>query len=77
MLEYANIEDPNGEALANIVERESRRVLAELFNLPIPTNPADEVKKALAPFLTSDSGKPIPVTPKPKNKRQRGRGKNY
>lgn len=55
ILDWAGVKDSHGEAQAYLVERESERLMREMYNMPIPV---EKTSNAIGAILAETLGKP-------------------
>ena len=55
ILDWAGVKDSHGEAQAYLVERESERLMREMYNMPIPV---EKTSNAIGAILAKTLGKP-------------------
>lgn len=55
ILDWAGVKDSHGEAQAYLVERESERLMREMYNMPIPV---EKTSNAIGSILAQTLGKP-------------------
>lgn len=55
ILDWAGVKDSHGETQAYLVERESERLMREMYNMPIP---AEKTSNAIGAILAKTLGKP-------------------
>ena len=58
ILDMAGVEDKSGEAMAYIAERETRRVLSELYHLPVEKEPTNRVTEVIKEFCNLEPDNP-------------------
>ena len=69
ILDWAGVKDSHGEAQAYLVERESERLMREMYNMPIPADdPSDAIEAILARNIgkPKESGQSAPLLPEDK-----------
>lgn len=64
ILKDTGVNDRSGEVMAYTVEREAKRVMSELFHLPVPENPKTRLLEELGHSLARKDDAPAPDDPK-------------